>query len=78
MEIAILNMYQRLRDFNVPAPVLDELFSNDKDLDTLTDSWKALEADGLNGDEIASEMAKIILDELGDELIQSLSITDEK
>ncbi len=78
MEIAILNMYQRLRDFNVPAAVLDELFSNDKDLDTLTDSWKSLEADGLNGDKIASEMAKIMLDELGDELIQSLSITDEK
>jgi hypothetical protein len=51
-------MYQRLRDFNVPAPVLDELFSNDKDLDTLTDSWKALEADGLNGDEIASKWRK--------------------
>jgi len=78
MEIAILNMYQRLRDFNVPAAVLDELFSNDKDLDTLTDSWKALEADGLNGDKIASEMAKIMLDELGDELIQSLSNADEK
>ena len=35
-------MYQRLRDFNVPAMVLDEIFANEKDLKTLEKSWKDL------------------------------------
>ena len=53
MEISILNMYQRLRDYHVPVQVLDEIFSNESDLKTLSDSWKALEDGGLMGDEIA-------------------------
>ena len=32
-------MYQRLRDYNVPAAVLDEIFSNEKDLKTMEKSW---------------------------------------
>ena len=40
MEIKNLNMYQRLRDFNIPTIVLDEIFSNDDDLKTLEKSWK--------------------------------------
>jgi hypothetical protein len=72
------NIYQRLRDCNIPAAVLDEIFSDKKDLDTLSKSWKALEAEGLNGDEIAEEISKIIINELGDDFIQSLSNAVEK
>ena len=73
MEILILNMYQRLRDYHVPVQVLDEIFSNESDLKTLSDSWKSLEDDGLMGDEIAEEISAVILDELEDNLVQSLS-----
>jgi hypothetical protein len=73
MEISILNMYQRLRDYHVPVQVLDEIFSNESDLKTLSDSWKALEDDGLMGDEIAKKISAVILDELEDNLVQSLS-----
>ena len=73
MEISILNMYQRLIVYHVPVQVLDEIFSNESDLKTLSDSWKALEDGGLMGDEIAEEMSTVILDELGDDLVQSLS-----
>mgnify|MGYP007063432459 FL=1 len=78
MEMMYFNIYQRLRDCNIPAAVLDEIFSDKKDLDTLSKSWKALEAEGLNGDEIAKEISKIIINELGDDFIQSLSNVDEK
>ena len=71
-------MYQRLRDYHVPVQVLDEIFSNESDLNTLSDSWKALEDSGLMGDEIAEEMSGVILDELGDDIIQSLTNEDEK
>ena len=73
MEISILNMYQRLRDYHVPVQVLDEIFSNESDLKILSDSWKALEDGGLMGDEIAEEVSAVILDELEDNLVQSLS-----
>jgi len=73
MEISILNMYQRLRDYHVPVQVLDEIFLDESDLKTLSDSWKYLEDSGLMGDEIAEEMSTVILDELGDDLVQSLS-----
>ena len=78
MEMMYFNIYQRLRDCNIPAAVLDEIFSDKKDLDTLSNSWKALEAEGLNGDEIAEEISKIIINELGDGFIQSLSNAVEK
>jgi|TARA_B100001167_G_scaffold70072_1_gene41502 hypothetical protein len=78
MEMMYFNIYQRLRDCNIPAAVLDEIFSDKKDLDTLSKSWKALEAEGLNGDEIAEEISKIIINELGDDFIQSLSNAVEK
>ena len=67
-----LNIYQRLRDFNVPAPVLDEIFSNDEDLKTLTKSWQELKEQNLKDDQIAEAVAEIILKELGDDFIQSL------
>lgn len=78
MKMTNLNMYQRLRDFRVPAVVLDEIFSNKDDIATLGKSWDELTSRGMNGDEIAEEMANIILGELGENFIQSLSVLDEK
>ena len=78
METNNLNIYQRLRDFKVPIAVLDEIFSNKDDLKTLTDSWDALKTSGLNGDEIAEEVSKIIFNELGDDIIQSSPKEEEK
>jgi hypothetical protein len=57
-------MYQRLRDFHVPAAVLDEIFSNEENLSILSDAWTALENTGLKGDEIAYRIAEIIFREL--------------
>ena len=65
-------MFQRLSDFNVPAVVLDEIFSNKKDLKTMEKSWEELKSKGMKDDEIAEAISKIIIDELGDEFIQSL------
>lgn len=76
MEIKNLNMYQRLRDFNVPSAVLDEIFSNESDLETLRQSWKLLKKEKLNDDQIAESIAKVILKELGEDFIQSLDSED--
>ena len=67
-----MNMFQRLRDFNVTGVVLDEIFSNKKDLKTMEKSWEELKSKGMKDDEIAEAISKIIIDELGDEFIQSL------
>ncbi|MCH7613004.1 MAG: hypothetical protein IIB45_06555 [Candidatus Marinimicrobia bacterium] len=75
MDLLKLNMYQRLRDFNVPASILDEIFSNPEDLDVLESNWKELESSGMTGDEIAEEVAKIIIDQLG---ITPDQLMDEK
>ena len=40
MEIEKLNIYNCLRDFNVPAAILDEIFANEKDLDILINGWR--------------------------------------
>ena len=72
MEIKKMNMFQRLRDFNVPAIVLDEIFSNEKDLETMEKSWEELKSKGMKDDEIAEAISKIIIAELGDDFIQSL------
>jgi len=78
MDIENLNMYQRLRDFNIHAIVLDEIFANKKDLETLKSSWEDLRKDGLNDDEISESISKVILEELGDDFIQSISDFKEK
>ena len=67
-----LNIYQRLRDFNVPSAVLDEIFSNSEDLSTLIKSWNELKEHNLKEDQIAEAVSKIILKELGDDFLQSL------
>ena len=67
-----MNMFQRLKDFNVPLAVLDEIFSNEKDLKTMEESSAELKSKGMKHDEIAEAISKIIIDELGEEFIQSL------
>ena len=72
MESSNLNIYQRLRDFDIPAPVLDEIFSNEDDLKTLVKSWDELKEQGLKEDQVAKSVSEIILKELGDDFLQSL------
>ena len=72
MKASNLNIYQRLRDFNVPAAVLDEIFSNKDDLETLIKSWNELKEQKLKDDQIAQAVSKIILKELGDDFLHSL------
>ncbi len=71
MELNKINIYQRLRDFEVPAPILDEIFSNDEDTTILLKSWSELESAGMSGDEIASEIATMIFTEIKDDLNQN-------
>ncbi|MDP7565095.1 MAG: hypothetical protein QF794_03125 [Candidatus Marinimicrobia bacterium] len=64
MDLVKLNMYQRLRDFEVPSSILDEIFANEGDLEVLESSWKELENNSMSGDEIAAEIAKMIFEQL--------------
>ena len=65
MEIEKLNIYKRLRDFNVPASILDDIFANEQDLDVLIKGWYNLQESGLKDDEIADKISKLILKEMG-------------
>ena len=64
MEIEKINIYERLRDFNVPSSILDEIYSAEEDLDKLITAWKALKSNGFSDDETAQELANIFLKEL--------------
>ena len=64
MDLVKLNMYQRLRDFEVPSSILDEIFANEGDLEVLESNWKELKNNGMSGDEIAAEIAKMIFEQL--------------
>ena len=72
MNIARLNIYKRLRDFKVPSSILDEIFSNHKDLKILEDSFSALVDDGFTEDESAENISKMISKELDIDPDQSL------
>ena len=65
MEIEKLNIYKRLRDFNVPASVLDDIFANEQDLDVIIKGWYDLQESGLKDDEIASKIFELIFKEIG-------------
>ena len=65
MEIEKLNIYNRLRDFNVPASILDDIFANEQDLDVLIKSWHSLQESRLKDDEIASKISELIFKEIG-------------
>tara|TARA_Y100000782_G_scaffold78501_1_gene84546 strand:+ start:472 stop:702 length:231 start_codon:yes stop_codon:yes gene_type:complete len=75
MDLIKLNMYQRLRDFQVPVEILDEIFTDEGDLEVLETNWKDLENNDMNGDEIAAEVAKMIFEQLN---IKPDQFTDEK
>ena len=76
MDVQRLNIYERLRDFKVPSSVLDDIFSNEKDLSILEDAFSALIDDGFREDSAAEEISKMIFKELDIDPDQSL--TDEK
>jgi|TARA_B100000745_G_scaffold209776_1_gene138767 hypothetical protein len=76
MDVQRLNIYERLRDFKVPSSVLDDIFSNEKDLSVLEDAFSALIDDGFSEDSASEEISKMIFKELDIDPDQSL--TDEK
>ena len=65
MEIEKLNIYKRLRDFNVPPSVIDDIFANEQDLDVLIKGWHNLQESGFKDDEIASKISELIFKEIG-------------
>ena len=65
MEIEKINIYNRLRDFNVPASILDDIFSNEQDLDVLIRGWYNLQESGLKDDDIANKISELIFKEIG-------------
>ncbi len=64
MELLKTNIYQRLRDLNIPGTILDEIFSNEDDLNKLIIAWEALKKDNFPDDDAAQEIAKIFFKEL--------------
>ena len=64
MDVERLNIYRRLRDFRVPATVLDNIFSSNKDSKVLVDAFKSLKKDGYKEDQAADEISKMIFKEL--------------
>jgi hypothetical protein len=64
MDLVKLNMYQRLRDFEIPASILDEIFADEDDLEILETNWEELENNGMTSDKIADEVAKLIFEQL--------------
>ena len=65
MEIEKLNIYKRLRDFNVSAAVLDDIFADEQDLDVLIKGWHNLQESGLKDDDIANKISELIFKEIG-------------
>ena len=76
MDVQRLNIYERLRDFKVPSSILDEIFSEEKDLKILEDAYSSLVDDGFSEDDSAKEISKMVFKELDIDPDQSL--TDEK
>ena len=76
MDVQRLNIYERLRDFKVPSSILDEIFSEEKDLKILEDAYSALVDDGFSEDDSAKEISKMVFKEL--DIDPGQSLTDEK
>jgi len=77
MDVKRLNIYERLRDYKVPSTVLDNIFSEEDDLEVLINAWDALIEDGFREDDAADEISKLIFKEL-DIQPEELSYDDEK
>ena len=78
MDIKRLNIYRRLRDFKVPATVLDKIFSSDDDSNILINAFQALIKDGFKEDQAAKEISKMIFKELNIDPEKDHSFDDEK
>ena len=65
MEIEKINIYNRLRDFNVPTSILDDIFANEQDLDVLIRGCYNLQESGLKDDDIANKISELIFKEIG-------------
>ncbi len=76
IDIKRYNIYEHLRDFGVPASILDTVFDNDDDAQVLIDAWQALMSDGNSEDEASKHISEIIFKELNIE--KTHSIDDEK
>ena len=76
MYVKRLNIYKRLRDFKVPSPILDDIFSNEEDISVLEGAFSALIDDGFSEDKAAEEISKMVFKELDIDPYQSF--TDEK
>ena len=64
MDVERINIYRRLRDFKVPATVLDNIFSSDKDFMVLLKAFRSLKKDGCKEDQAADQISKMIFREL--------------
>tara|TARA_B100000989_G_C19467086_1_gene438832 strand:- start:836 stop:1060 length:225 start_codon:yes stop_codon:yes gene_type:complete len=64
MDVERINIYRRLRDFKVPATVLDNIFSSDKDSMVLIKAFRSLKKDGYKEDQVADQISKMIFKEL--------------
>ena len=64
MDVERLNIYKRLRDFKVPSTVLDDIFSEENDVKSLENAFRALVEDGFKEDDAAKEISKMIFKEL--------------
>ena len=65
MEIEKLNIYKRLRDFNVQVSILDDIFADEQDLDVLIKGWHSPQEAGFKDDEIAGKISELIFKEMG-------------
>ena len=70
------NLFRRLRDFRVPASVLDSIFSKSEDLNLLNKAFKALLEEGYGEDEAAEKIAKLILKDLN--IVPNQFLEEEK
>ena len=64
MNVERLNIYRRLRDFKVPATILDDIFSSEKDSLVLVEAFRSLKKDGFKDDQAADEISKMIFKEI--------------
>ena len=76
MDIVRFNIYERLRDFKVPSTVLDNIFLEQENAQTLVDAFSSLIDDGFSEDEAAKKISKMIFKEL--DISPDHSIEDEK
>ena len=65
MDYKRITMYNRLRDYFIPAAVLDEIFQNQEDITTLENAYDVLINDGLSEDGAAEQIAKLVFEETG-------------